>query len=261
MIDTHSHIYLEEYDADLPDVLRRAREAGVTEILCPAVSSASHERLLALCRKEPMCRPMMGMHPTEITAATWREEFSEVERYLASDSGASPNAGFCAVGEVGLDLHYGDEFLSQQIETFEAQIELALRYDLPLAVHSRDAWPETLAVLERYRDRGLRGVMHAFSGEFSVYERVRKLGDFVFGVGGPVTYKKNLWLDLLPRMALSDIVLETDAPWLAPVPMRGQRNEPAYLIYIRAAAAGLLGVPEARVDELTDANAKRIFGV
>ncbi len=275
---------MEDYDADRAEMLERASQAGVTHILCPAVSSATHDRLLELCGKYPKtsqekrppltceqsgaddnfaptavgvptCRPMMGVHPTEVNGNEgWREELEIVEDHLATGR-------FCAVGEVGIDLHWSHDFLPQQTEAFERQIELALRYDLPIAVHCRDAWAETLAVLERYRGRNLRGVMHAFSGGMAEYQRVTALGDFVFGVGGPVTYKRNLWPELLPQMAREHIVLETDAPWLAPVPHRGERNEPAWLTYIQAAVAAILSVSEAEVDESTTQNAKRIFGL
>lgn len=270
MIDTHSHIYLEDYDTDRAETLERAWQAGVTHILCPAVGSESHERLLELCRDHPVpttastaaeapaCLAMMGVHPTEINDnPDWRRELAIVEKYLAEP----PVERFYAVGEIGIDLHWSRDFLSWQIEAFECQLDLALRYDLPVAIHSRDAWPETLEVLARFSspDRRLRGVMHAFSGGYSEYQRITALGDFVFGVGGPVTYKKNLWPELLPRMLPGHIVLETDAPWLSPVPLRGRRNEPAYLMYIRAAVAAILGFTPLEVDALTTENARRIF--
>ncbi len=296
---------MEDYDADRAEVLARAREAGVTHVLCPAVGSATHGRLLELCdslsvRTEnstscvstsvsapphpsfggaddlseessgrmagPQLLPMMGVHPTEINDnPNWRDEVDVVEKYLAEASVGSPadshKRRFCAVGEVGLDLHWSRDFLAEQTAAFECQLDLALEHDLPVAIHSRDAWGETLAVLERYGGRGLRGVMHAFSGGWEEYRRIVSLGDFVFGVGGPVTYKKNLWPELLPRMSREHIVLETDAPWLAPVPMRGRRNEPAYLTYIRDAVAAILDVSPSEVDRLTTSNAVRVFSI
>ncbi len=258
MIDTHSHLYLEDYDADREQVIARAAEAGVTHVFCPAVSSASHPRLIELCSAYPdFCLPMMGVHPTEINDNTqWVNELDIVEEYLSRP----PVRRFWAVGEIGLDLHWSRDFLAEQTAAFERQLSLALRFDLPVAIHSRDAWAETLDVLEKYTGTGLRGVMHAFSGGLDEYHRVRAVGDLVLGVGGPVTYRKNLWISLLPQLDPAHIVLETDAPWLSPTPLRGQRNEPAYLIYIRAAVAEILGLAPNEVDRITTENAQRVFG-
>ncbi len=258
MIDTHSHLYLEDYDIDLQEVMQRAVEAGVTRVVCPAVSSTSHERLIRLCNEHPhFCLPMMGVHPTEINDnAQWVSELDIVEKYLEEP----PVRRFWAVGEMGLDLHWSRDYLAEQTAAFERQLELALRFNLPVAIHSRDAWSETLEVLEKYTGTGLRGVMHAFSGGLEEYHRVRAVGDFALGIGGPVTYKKNLWLSVLPQIDPTHIVLETDAPWLSPVSFRGQRNEPAYLVYIRDAVATLLDLTPMEVDAITTTNARRIFG-
>ncbi|MDR1671625.1 MAG: TatD family hydrolase [Alistipes sp.] len=259
MIDTHSHISVGAFDEDREELLRRAAEAGVTAILCPAVDSEDHEAMIAVCRANPgFCLPMMGLHPTSVNDnPDWERELETVEKYLA----APPVERFYAIGEAGLDLHWSRDFLAEQTVVFERQIELALRYDLPLALHIREAWPETMGVLEKYTGRGLRGVAHAFSGGVDEYRFLRTVGDFVLGMGGPVTYKKNLWRTLLPQVDPAHIVLETDAPWLPPEPFRGQRNESAYLPYIRDAAAAILGVSAGEVDCATTANARRIFNL
>ncbi|MDR2891064.1 MAG: TatD family hydrolase [Alistipes sp.] len=259
MIDTHSHIFVEAFDDDRDEVLRRAAEAGVELLLCPAIDSASHEALIRTAAEHPgVCLPMMGVHPTAINDnPDWERELEIVEKHLADP----PAGGFYAIGEVGLDLHWSRDFLAEQTEAFERQIELALQYDLPLAIHVRDAWPEMHAVLEKHAGRGLRGVMHAFSGNFEDYLRVRSAGDFVLGMGGSATYKKNRWRGLLPRIDMAHVVLETDCPWLTPEPFRGERNEPSYLTYIRDSAAEILRIPPAELDRLTTENARRIFGV
>ncbi|MDR0907615.1 MAG: TatD family hydrolase [Rikenellaceae bacterium] len=257
MIDTHSHMFDSAFDTDRAEALQRAVSAGVERIVCPALDSQSHEAMLAMCRSYPtLCLPAMGVHPTSINDnADWRGELEIVEKYLAEP----PVERFYAIGEVGLDLHWGRDWLAEQTIAFERQIELALQYGLPLLVHTRDAWSEMHAVLENYAGAGLSGIMHAFSGTFEDYLRVREVGDFVLGVGGSATYKKNLWPELLPQIDPSHIVLETDAPWLPPVPFRGQRNESSYLTYTRDAVAAILDLSPAQVDGLTTATAHRIF--
>ncbi len=259
MTDTHSHMFDGAFDADREEALQRAVEAGVERILCPAIDSESHSAMLAMCRAHPnLCLPMMGLHPTSVNDnPDWRRELEIVEEYLAS-----PPAGrFYAVGEVGLDLHWSRDFLAEQTEAFERQIDLALKYDLPLAIHTREAWTEMVATLEKYAGRGLGGVMHAFSGTLDNYRRLCAAGDFVLGVGGSVTYKKSRWREILPHIDLSHIVLETDAPWLTPEPFRGRRNESSYLTYILEAAAAILGITPAELDRITTENARRIFNL
>lgn len=257
MTDTHSHMFDGAFDDDRAEALQRAVDVGVTRILCPAIDSESHDAMISMCRAWPqLCLPMMGLHPTSVNDnPDWRRELEIVEEYLADP----PDERFYAIGEVGLDLHWSRDFLDRQIEVFERQIELALRYDLPLAIHIREAWAEMLAMLEKYRGRGLRGVLHAFSGNLEDYRRVRAVGDFVVGVGGSVTYKKSRWREMLPAIDPAHMVLETDAPWLTPEPFRGRRNESSYLTYIRDAAAAILGVTPAELDRLTTDNAERIF--
>ena len=256
MIDTHSHMFDGAFDEDRAGALQRACEAGVERILCPAIDSESHGAMLAMCRENPgLCLPMMGLHPTSINDnPAWEEELALVERYLAE-----PPMRLYAIGEVGLDLHWSRDFLTEQTATFERQIDLALKYDLPLAIHTREAWEEMTATLEKYTGRGLRGVLHAFSGTLDDYRRIRAVGDFVLGVGGSVTYKKSRWRETLPGIDPAHIVLETDAPWLTPEPFRGRRNESAYLACILGAAAAILGITPPALDCITSDNARRIF--
>lgn len=257
MIDTHSHMFDAAFDADRPEALMRAKAAGVEKIMMPAIDSASHEAMIGLCNENPgFCMPMMGLHPTSVNDNPfWKNELETVGRYLADP----PARGFCAIGEVGLDFYWSKDFIAVQIAVFERQIALSFRYGLPLVIHTREAWPEMVATLEKYAGTGISGVMHAFSGTMDDYRRIRAVGDFVFGVGGSVTYKKSRWGEMLPQMALDSIVLETDAPWLAPVPFRGKRNESSYITYIRDAAAAILGITPEKTDGITTTNAKRIF--
>ena len=256
-IDTHSHLYEPEFDGDRSEAVARAVTAGVDRLLLPAIDSESHERLFQMCRDYPdNCIPMMGLHPTSVNDnPAWREELALVEKYLEE----SPVGEFCAVGEIGLDLYWSRDFREEQMEAFEQQIELALRYDLPIAVHTRGAWEEMCEVMEGFRGRGVRGVFHAFSDGLATYERLRECGDFIFGVGGVVTFKKSPLAEVVREIPLEELVLETDCPYLTPVPFRGQRNESSYIPYICAKIAELKGVTPEEVAEQTTANAERMF--
>ena len=247
LIDTHSHIYAEEFDADRDEAIRRAREAGVERLLLPAIDSESHGRLFDTVRRYPdHCTPMMGLHPTSINDnPRWREELALVERYLCS-----PPEGvgrFCAVGEIGLDYYWDDRFKAEQLEAFTKQCRLAATYDLPVAIHTRAAWKDMCRTVETEtkaaREKGLRlrGVFHAFAEDADTYRQLKECGDFLFGIGGVVTFKKSRLADTVREMELDDLVLETDCPYLTPVPYRGQRNESGYIPYICNKIAALKG--------------------
>lgn len=264
LIDTHSHLYAEEFDEDRTAALERALERGIERLLLPAIDSESHERLFALVREVGgRCRAMMGLHPTSVNDnPRWREELALVERYLAE-----PPAGvrFCAVGEIGLDYYWSAEWVAEQREAFVEQCRLAARMDLPVAIHTRAAWDDMCEILEtecaRAAARGerLRGVLHAYSEDAATYRRLREMGDWLFGVGGVVTYKKSLLAEAVREMALEDIVLETDCPYLTPVPYRGKRNESAYVSYVCEKVAELKGVTPDEVARITTQNARRMF--
>lgn len=257
MIDTHSHIYCEEFDADRDEVIARAREAGVEAFLLPAIDSESHERLLTVAAAHADHYPMMGLHPTSVAdRATNEREMALVERYFAD-----PDHPFVAVGEVGIDLYWSSEHRGEQMEIFARQVELSLRHDLPLAIHVRNAWSEVLEVLDGYRGRGVRGIFHAFAAECEVWRAAREMGDMLFGIGGVVTYKKSLLPEVVAQMGLEEMVLETDAPYLPPVPYRGKRNESSYLQYTCAKVAEIKGVTPAEVSAQTTANVRRMFRI
>lgn len=260
LTDTHSHLYEPEFDEDREEALARAAEAGVQRLLLPAIDSASHERLFDLCRRHPQqCVPMMGLHPTSVNDnPRWREELALAEHYLASPPEGI--ARFCAVGEIGLDLYWSRDYRQEQCEAFRRQIDLSLAYGLPIAVHTRDAWPETAELMRTYRGRGVRGVFHAFSDSAETYRELKNYGDFAFGIGGVVTFRKSKLADVVREMDLCDIVLETDCPYLTPVPHRGERNESAYVRFVCEKVAELKGLTPEEVATATTANAERIFG-
>lgn len=260
LTDTHSHLYEPEFDEDREEALARAAEAGVQRLLLPAIDSASHERLFGLCRRHPQqCVPMMGLHPTSVNDnPRWREELALAEHYLASPPEGI--ARFCAVGEIGLDLYWSRDYRQEQYEAFRRQIDLSLAYGLPIAVHTRDAWPETAELMRTYRGRGVRGVFHAFSDTAETYRELKNYGDFAFGISGVVTFRKSKLADVVCEMDLCDIVLETDCPYLTPVPHRGERNESAYVRFVCEKVAELKGLTPEEVATATTANAERIFG-
>ena len=264
LIDTHSHLYAEEFDDDRQEALARAREGGVVRLLLPAIDKESNERLFSLAREaKDICRPMMGLHPTSVNENPhWREELAQVEQYLLS-----PPEGveFCAVGEIGLDYYWSQEYVAEQREAFIEQCRLAARLDLPVAIHTRSAWEDMCEILEaecrRAEQRGerLRGVLHAFSEDAATYRHLRECGDWLFGVGGVVTFKKSSLAEAVKEMALEDIILETDCPYLTPVPYRGKRNESAYVSYVCEKIAELKGVSAEEVARITTHNAQRMF--
>lgn len=260
MIDTHSHIYEPEFDADRAEAVGRALAAGVETMLLPAIDAASDERMFAACREFPdAVRPMMGLHPTSVNDnPSWRDELARVERYLL----APPQGigGFCGVGEIGLDFYWSDAFRREQTEAFVAQVELSIKYGLPIAVHTRSAWAEMREIMRTFAGRGVKGVFHAFSDSAECYEELRTLGDFVFGIGGVVTFKKSPLVEVVRRMSIDDMVLETDCPYLTPVPHRGERNESSYVRFVCDKIAEIKGMTSAEVAARTTANAERIFG-
>lgn len=267
LIDTHSHLYEPEFDADREEALARAFDAGVGLLLLPAIDAASDERLFALCRRHPdRCLPMMGLHPTSVNDnPRWREELARVARCLDNPPEGVPP--FCAVGEIGLDYYWDDRFAAEQIEAFTAQCRLAAARNLPVAIHTRAAWDDMRRIVgqeaEAARTRGerLRGVFHAFSEDADTYRALRGAGDFLFGIGGVVTFKKSKVAETVREMALDDIVLETDCPYLTPVPHRGERNESAYVRLVCEKIAQIKGLDPEEVAAATTANAARMFGL
>lgn len=255
MIDTHTHIFDEAFDADRDQVVTRATAVGVQKMVLPAIDSQSHDRVIDTVKKFPnICYGAMGLHPTSVNDnPNWREELAIVEKYLAEKP-----LEWVAIGEVGLDLYWSRDYLQEQTEAFRRQIELAARYDLPLIIHTRDAWDEMMEVIAPYATT-TRGVFHSFSGEERHIEKILNMDTYYIGVGGVVTYKKSNLPEMLTDIPLERIVLETDSPYLPPVPHRGKRNESSYLELIAARLADIKGTTIEDVKKITTNSAIKLF--
>lgn len=251
MIDTHSHIYGPEFDDDRAEVLQRARLAGVDKVLLPNINEESIARMLQVAKEYPdMCYPMMGLHPEDVKE-DWAQVLDRMEMQLD---------GMIAVGEVGLDFYWDTTFRKEQIEAFDRQICWAVERNLPLVIHMRKAEQELLEVMERHKSDGLRGVFHCFGGSKETASRMLKHEGFVLGIGGVVTFKNSRLAETLRHVPLDRIVLETDAPYLAPVPYRGKRNEPSYVAHVARFLSDIYNVSEEEVNDVTNLAVKRVFG-
>lgn len=251
MIDTHCHLDGEEFAEDLEAVIARAREAGVEAIGVPGIDLKSCKTVMELCRRYPdYCFPMLGLHPEEVRD-DWKEVLNAIAPMLSE---------VLAIGEVGLDFYWSREFEEAQLQAFEEQVRWSVEMRLPLMIHCRKAQNEMLHILKRYKEELPGGVFHCFTGNTIEAQELLQFDHFVLGIGGVLTFKKSkLPETLLEAVPLERIVLETDAPYMAPVPMRGQRNEPAFVAHVRRKLAEVYGVSEETVDRVTTANVQRIF--
>ena len=258
MIDTHSHIYSEEFDDDRAETLQRAWDNGVEMMLLPDIDSESRGRMFALAQEHPTrCKAMVGLHPTSVNDnPRWQEELDMVERLMRE--APTPLYG---VGEIGLDLYWSRDFYNIQREVLHAQLELAIKYNKPVVVHTRDAYKEMLDAVATYRGRGLRGVFHAFAADVDMARKLLRNGEFSFGIGGVVTFKNSGMDRVVVDLPLELLLLETDSPYLTPVPYRGKRNEPAYVEYVCRKIAEIHRTTPERVDAVTTATAKEIFSL
>ncbi len=252
-VDTHTHLFCEEFDGDRDAVVERALEAGVKQLCLPSINASSLVPLLAMCDKYPgICFPMAGLHPTDVDAG-YMQQLATIEKALFS------NDRFIAVGEVGLDFYWSDEFRKEQYEVLETQISWARSAGLPLAIHSRNAFKELADIMENYRGAGLCGVFHCFSGSSEEAAALLSHEGFFLGVGGVLTFKKSTLPQALENVPLERVVLETDSPYLAPVPFRGKRNESAYVPYIAEVLASIHNCSVEHVARVTTGNAHRLF--
>lgn len=255
LIDTHSHLFLEEFAEDLPQVMERARNAGVSYIFMPNIDSTTIESMLSVCNAYPgYCFPMIGLHPTSVNESYERELAIVYERLLA------PN-NFKAIGEIGLDLFWDKTFLKEQLVTFEKQIEWALEFKLPIVIHSREAFDYIYKVMEPYKNTALSGVFHSFTGTQEEAARLLEFEGFMLGINGVVTFKKSTLPETLLTVPLERIVLETDSPYLTPVPNRGKRNESAYVKDTLNKVAEIYRLTDEYVAEVTSENALKVFGI
>ena len=261
-IDTHAHLDGEEFSEDLEAVMQRAREAGCSQIFVPAINLATSQRILTLCSQHPgFLYPMVGLHPEEVRA-DWREQLMAIRNLLFAVS-QQPTANgqqLIAIGEVGLDYYWSREFEQEQLEAFEEQVRWSVETQLPLMIHCRKAQNELVTILKKYADDLPGGVFHCFTGNEIEARQLLEFPRFVLGIGGVFTFKKSHLPEVLPAVVpLERLVLETDSPYMAPVPQRGQRNEPAYVRHIISRLAEAYGVSEDAVCQQTTANVVRVF--
>ena len=255
LVDSHSHLFLEEFADDLPQVMQRAREAGVTHIFMPNIDSTTIESLLSVCAAyKEFCFPMIGLHPTSVNK-NYKKELDIVAGQLASSN------GYVAIGEIGLDLYWDKTFLREQLLAFEKQVEWALEYHLPIVIHTRGAFDYIYKVLQPYKETGLTGIFHSFTGTSEEAAKLLDFPGFMIGINGVVTFKKSQLPEVLKDVPLAHIVLETDSPYLTPVPNRGKRNESARLKDTLIKVAEIYRESPEVVAEATSENALKVFGM
>lgn len=251
MIDTHTHLYLSQFDADRADVMKRAFDAGVSHMVFPNVDLTTIAPMRQLAAQYPQSVSMaMGFHPTEVKE-DWRDCVAQCMDELGDGS------GYVAVGEVGIDLYWDKTFESEQMQAFDQQVARAVELDLPVIIHCREGLEQTLEVMQGHPHA--RAVFHSFSGSATDVDRIRRVGDYYFGVNGVVTFKNCHVRDSIHEITLDRLVLETDAPYLAPVPNRGKRNESSYLAHTASHIASHLNIPLSEIDARTTASALHLF--
>lgn len=252
MIDTHTHLYAEEFDEDRKEAIQRALDKGISEFYLPAIDSESHEKMLELEKEYPgQVFSMMGLHPCYVKPESWEKELEIVKNYL-------DHRHFPAIGEIGIDLYWDKTTLDIQVKAFEQQIDWAIEKDLPIVIHTRESFDETFEVLERKKHPKLRGIFHCFSGNLEQAQHAIDL-NFILGIGGVVTFKNGKIDQFLSEVPLDKIVLETDSPYLAPVPHRGKRNESSYLDLVAGKLVDIYGKEFSEIDRITTENARNLF--
>lgn len=251
LIDTHCHIYLEEFEHDRDEMLKRAIDNGVERFYLPGIDSSVIPAMMTLEEKHPAhCFAMMGLHPCYVKD-NYEVELTIVKEWLAKRT-------FAAIGEIGLDYYWDTDHKKEQIVAFEQQMQWALDYHLPIVIHTRNAMQETIDCVKPFAAKGLKGIFHCFSGSYESASQIINMG-FLLGIGGVLTYKNAGLGAVLEKIDISHIVLETDAPYLTPVPFRGKRNEPAYLTYIIQKLVDVKGLSAVEIAAITTENALKIF--
>lgn len=270
LVDTHTHFYDEWLLPDAEAAIQRALEAGVGKMIQADVDSAERPRMWEIGLRHPgVLFQMLGLYPGSVTADNWKEELDAVYRIAAGDSlaslgmtGTTPGmTGIVAIGEIGLDYHEGKEFAREQKEVLRLQFELAAKLNLPVNIHLRDAWEDFFAVIEDCRHLHIRGNLHCFSGSYELFERAQRSGEWSVGIGGVVTFRNASLAGTVARIPMERILLETDAPYLAPVPYRGKRNESAYLPLVAAKVSEIKHLPIEEVERITTHNAETLFRI
>ena len=252
-VDTHTHLFVKEFDDDRELAVKRAVESGVTRLCLPSIDETSYAPIMEMCDRFPgVCYGMIGLHPTEVNDG-YGEILDRMYARLQQEN------RFIAVGEIGIDLYWDDTRKKEQLDAFCRQLDWAAEFGLPVAIHSRSAFEPLYDVMESYRQKGLRGVFHCFSGSTEEAHKLLSFDGFYLGIGGVVTYKKSNLPEILETVPLERLLLETDSPYLAPVPHRGKRNESAYVPFVAAFLAGIYGCSVGEVARVTTANACGLF--
>lgn len=254
MVDTHAHIFTEEFKNDLAEVVSRAKKAGVKKILLPNIDELSVAELKSCVVQYPeIFSPMMGLHPTSVTA-NWEQQLDFIYNELNSSN-------YIAIGEIGIDLYWDKTLKSEQIAAFEEQLKWSSEKDLPVSIHFRNATEEVINSIKRVGDSSLRGVFHSFGGSKDELDSILQLDNFMVGVNGVITFKNSRMADTLKSCPKDRLLLETDSPYLTPVPFRGKRNESSYLSFIVDKLSEIWEVDNINVIEVTNENVKRMFGL
>ena len=252
-IDTHSHLYDEAFAGEEDAAVARAVEAGVGSIIFPDIDSQSREAMFTFADRHPgVIFPCLGLHPTSV-GADWQAEMSKMESYM--------DRKIWAIGEIGMDCYWSKEFIKEQQEVMRLQLEMAAKANLPVIIHSRESTELIISILKECKHLALKGVFHAFSGSIETYRELQKLGDWYIGIGGVLTYKKASIAETVRDIPLDRILLETDSPYLTPVPFRGKRNESSYIPHIGAKLAELRSTDISEVAEITTQNARKLFNI
>lgn len=253
LVDTHTHLYLPEFDADRDEVINRATGNGISKMLLPNIDLDSVEPMLSAVARYPgICFPMAGLHPTSVKE-DYMAQIDVIEGLLHKHN-------FVAIGEIGIDLYWDKTFREEQLIALRRQIALAISNNLPVVVHSRDAFPEVFSVLEEFTGKGLKGVLHAFSGNIEDARRALKLG-FMLGIGGIVTFKNSGLDKTIKETGPKNLILETDSPYLAPTPVRGKRNESSYICIINKKLAEIFEMSEEEIAAITYSNSVSLFNL
>ncbi|MFY7989156.1 MAG: TatD family hydrolase [Fluviicola sp.] len=252
IIDTHTHLYSEQFQEDRSTMIQRAIAAGVERMYLPNIDLESIEGMHALEQEFPEnCFAMMGLHPCSVDE-NWESVLEIIKQHAYSRK-------YAAIGEIGIDLYWDRTHVEAQKEAFRQQIRWAKELQLPIVIHARDSFSEIYEVLDQENDEQLSGIFHCFTGTAEDVEKVKSYGGFYFGIGGVITYKKSELPEVLPLIPLDRLLLETDAPYLPPVPYRGKRNESAYLVHTAEKIAEILGLPLSEIERITTENAMRLF--
>ena len=253
LIDTHSHIYSEDFNSDIDEVLQNAYNNGVKKIILPNINAGTVKRLVDLNKAYPhICYPLIGLHPTSV-GEDYKEELQALEYWLDKHD-------FYGIGEIGIDLYWDKSYLKEQQNAFRYQVKLAKAKQIPIVVHVRESFNEVYSIVQEEQDGTLKGIFHCFTGNEDEAKKITDLG-FYIGIGGVLTFKNSNLGKAILNSDLKNLVLETDAPYLAPEPKRGRRNESSYLVYIAQRLAELYNVPVEKVAEITTMNARNLFRI